>query len=80
MPQRSAIAATRSPKSPYLFPAGVKDQMPGAPGGVALFPAPIALTPLLIGHDACAPCQSQGKGDGYLILASPLEEPTEGSA
>lgn len=59
MPQRSAIAATRSPKCPYLFPAGVKDLMPGAPGGVALFPASIALTPLLIGHGACAPCQSQ---------------------
>lgn len=80
MPQRSAIAATRSPKRVYLFPARVKDQMPGAPGGVALVPAPIAPTPLLIGHGACAPCQSQGKEDGYLILASPLEECTEGSA
>lgn len=39
MPQRSAIAASRSPKCRYLFPAG-EDQMPGAPWGRGPCPRP----------------------------------------
>lgn len=40
MPQRSAIAASQRPKCRYLFPAGVKDQKPGAPCGRGPFPRP----------------------------------------
>lgn len=83
MPQRSAITPQpRSPKHCPTFSRELRTRCPALPRRGPC-PRPHCSTPLLIGHGGAhvrPPASPQGKEDGYLILASPLEEECRGSA